>query len=374
MSGSDDLGGISEKEFLQRHSDEVQHLQNKYDELARRFKNYKQEHGGLQNLFRQLHAAVDPIEPLPMEYRREAGKAEVTHPCAAVMRVSDGHHGMVQDPDEIEGFGVFSPAHSKARQLGYARDFVGWVELHRHSYVIDELHIIVTGDLISGDIHAELTTTNAWPVPVQAIKAGDLLAMQVGIVAPHFKRVVVHFISADNHSRLTKKPQSKEEGLNSMNYVVGSHAAVRLREHGNVEFNLYPMFEKVIHVLNRQYLISHGHAVTGWMGIPWYGIERKMGRESVARLQIIMEDLSRAYEVGFHKYVFGHWHVPVNMPLYMCCGSVSGTDAYDHKNGRHAKPSQSAWLVHPTQAEIDVNDFGLMKHDDVAVSDTTVYD
>ena len=93
--------------------------------------------------------------------------------------------------------------------------------------------------------------------------------------------------------------------------------------------------------------------------MPWYGIERKVARESLARLQIIMQDLSRAKTIGFHRYVFGHWHTPVDLPLYMASGSVQGTDAYDHQQGRHGDPSQSAWIVHPKHAEIDRTNFRL---------------
>jgi len=353
------MAGLDEAQLKAKHSEEVEHLQNVIREREREVKEYRKEHGKLANFFRQLNAAIEPIDPLPSEYKPRVGTRKTAGVCAAVMQSTDGHHGEQQEASEVEGFGEFSPEIGEQRQLGFARDVVEWVELHRHSYEVPELHHLVTGDMISGDIHDELRITNAWPSPVQAIRAGALLARQVEITAPHFEHVVVEFIVADNHSRLTAKPQAKEAGLNSLNYVVGHYAKALLADHANVEFNIYPQHEQVVHVLNRQYLICHGHDVRGWMGMPWYGIERKMGRESMARLQVIMEDIGRAREVGFHRYVFGHWHVPVDLPLYMASGSVSGTNAYDHQQGRHARPSQSAWLVHPEHAEIDRTNFTL---------------
>jgi DNA repair exonuclease SbcCD nuclease subunit len=76
-------------------------------------------------------------------------------------------------------------------------------------------------------------------------------------------------------------------------------------------------------------------------------------------MQIIMNENMKAKEIGFHKYIFGHYHTPFNHPLYSCCGSVSGTDAYDHKSGRYSDPSQSAWMVHPKHGEFDRTDFNL---------------
>jgi hypothetical protein len=151
----------------------------------------------------------------------------------------------------------------------------------------------------------------------------------------------------------------KEAGYNSLNYVVGKIAQIYLEKHKNVEFNIYPQFEKVIHVSNRQYLICHGHKILQNMGVPWYSIERKVGKESSSRMQIIMEDLNRAKDVGFHKYIFGHWHTPFDSTLYACCGSISGTDSYDHSFGRFSKPSQTSWMVHPKHGEFNRINFYL---------------
>lgn len=178
-------------------------------------------------------------------------------------------------------------------------------------------------------------------------------------IAPQFKFVRVHFVSEDNHSRLTKKPQAKEAGMNSLNYLVGYMAKTHLLNFLNVSFDIYPMNEKVISVNDRLYLITHGHTIRGWMGVPWYGVERKVGKEALARMQIIMQEFERAKEIGFHKYVFGHFHTPIDTPLYSCGASLQGTDAYDHQAGRYANPGQSAWLVHPKHGEFNRINFNL---------------
>jgi hypothetical protein len=217
----------------------------------------------------------------------------------------------------------------------------------------------------SGDIHDELRITNAFPVTMQIIRAADIFAKQVLLLAPEFNKINIHYIGADNHGRLTKKPQAKEEGMNNYNYLVGHIASLHLKAQPNVEFNLYPMHEKVVQCGSRQYLLAHGHGIKGWMGIPWYSIERKQNREARARMQIIMDsvdnELKMMKSIGFHKFVFGHYHTPINTPQYSCSGSVQGTDAYDHQNGRHADPSQSAWMIHPDKGmgEFDRIDFNL---------------
>lgn len=148
-----------------------------------------------------------------------------------------------------------------------------------------------------------------------------------------------------------------------MNYLVGYMMSLFLEKHTNIEFNLHAMHEKVVRVLNINYLLMHGHGIRAWMGIPWYGIERRVAKESTARQNIIMNDVQRAKDVGFHKIVHGHFHTPFDGGLYSCGGSVSGTDAFDHQNGRYSQPSQSAWMVHEKYGEFNRINFQL-KHFD----------
>jgi hypothetical protein len=141
---------------------------------------------------------------------------------------------------------------------------------------------------------------------------------------------------------------------------VGHIAKLRLSKFDNVEFNIYPFHEKVVSVATRNYLISHGHGLPQYFGVPWYSIERRVGRESTARLQDIMNYRNieqRAREIGFHKLAFGHFHIFFEHDLYSCCPSVSGTDANDHKFGRHSRPGQTSWLVHSKYGEFNYINF-----------------
>jgi len=353
------MSGINENELRARHSETSDVLRETIRQKDRVLEEYRKEHGRLELFFDDLKAYIDPITPSPVLYF-DKGNDTIYH---AAMQISDLHMGAVQDADEIEGFNTYNSSVCEQRCICYAQRFLEWIERKRHSYRINEVSILVTGDLVSGDIHDELRITNEFPVTVQIVRAAELLAKQVTILATQFEKVTVEFIGADNHGRLTKKPQAKEEGINSYNYLAGYMASLHLQHFSNVQFNIYPMNEKVVQVGGRQYLLAHGHGIRGWMGIPWYSVERKQNKEARARLQLIIEatdnEMRMMRQVGFHKFVFGHFHYPINTPHYSCSGSTQGTDAYDHQNGRHADPSQSAWIIHPTMGEFDRIDFNL---------------
>ena len=344
-------------EFLQDNSEQFMELKAQLLEKDRILENYKKGHGQLEIFFNAVLASVTSISPLSIKYKPGTEKGDT--PVEAVMQISDAHMGAVQEPEEIEGFNEYNPDICRSRQIDYANRFCRHIDRQRLGQNINKLNVIVTGDLISGDIHQELQTTNAFPVTVQVVEAAKVLAEQLTIVCQDFETVVVHFIGADNHGRLTRKPQAKEEGYNNLNYLVGILAQAYTKKFPNLEFNVYPMHEKVITCLNRNYLISHGHGMKAWMGIPYYAAERRLGKEAQARMQLIMDQKLKAAEIGFHKMVVGHFHCPINAPMYSLCGSVQGTDAYDHSAGRYAPPSQAGWLIHEKYKEFGRIDFEL---------------
>ena len=346
---------LNERELKDNYSEKSTELRAQITELRTNLASYRREHGKLEVFFEQVIEAIEPIKELPPIAFESRGGTPVM-PC---LHLTDLHIGATQEPNEIEGFNSYSPEIAERRLNDLAARWLKWTDYQRKAYTINDAAIIITGDMISGDIHDELRITNAYPSPVQVAEAARMVSSLIAQIAPYFHSVAVHFVSEDNHARLTKKPQAKEAGLNSLNYLVGKMIEANIRGISNVQMNIYPMLEKVINVNGRLYLICHGHNVRGWMGVPWYGVERKVGKEAQSRLHLIMQDVERAKEIGFHKYVFGHFHTPIDTPLYSCGASLSGTDAYDHQAGRYANPAQSAWLVHPKNGEFNRINFNL---------------
>ena len=324
-------------------SSEVMALRDDLAAAKADLKRYRKAHGGLETMLAGVLEAVQEIDPQPVLYAPEKGR-RVSAPCDLAVHLSDLHYGAVQDPDEVEGFGVYSPDIAKARLRNFVKDVLNWVAIQRTGYTIPRCHVLFTGDLVSGDIHEELRVTNAFPAPVQAVEAGVLMAEIVQALAPHFAEVKVHFVTDDNHGRLTRKPQAKEGGLNNFGYVGGSIMQKLLAAQKNVSVNLITRPWDSVDCNGRRYLLTHGHHVMGWAGFPYYGIERLVAREALKRMNAA--DIRK-----FHKVVLGHWHAPLAHPWYWIGGSCSGTDAFDHGQGRHAEPQQVTWLIHPRHGE-----------------------
>ena len=331
--------------------EEVRSLRKQVQDLEARLDEYKREHGSVVGMVRDMIEKVKIIPAPKINYKKPSAK-KVESPIALVVHNTDWHMGSVQEDDEIEGFNKFSPEELRIRIIDrLVPRVLTWAELHRSNYDVDECRIIVTGDMISGDIHDELRVTNAFPAPVQVVECGMLLAEQVSLFSTHFKKVVVDIILVDNHGRLTRKPQHKEGGYNTFNYPLAFICKQQLRDHKNVTVNMYPREQQIVNVKGRDYLILHGHQIRGWAGIPFYGFDRKVGKEAAKRM---LKKIAR-----FDRMITGHYHAPLQHPLYWIGGSPQGTDAFDHSQGRHAEPIQSAWFVHTKHGEFDRTDWVL---------------
>jgi hypothetical protein len=343
--------------FNAEQSDIVQALEAQLDEKDRVLKEWKKEHGNLEVLFKGLLAAVSAADPIDIEY---SSKAESNAPTLwAISQDTDWHIGEKQDADEIENINAFDWQIAQNRTSDLTHRSLRVIERSRLAYNIPKSINLCTGDMISGNLREESLRTNEFPEPVQVVRAAELYAARHSQMSKHFDHYTIEYVTADNHGRLTKKPMSKEQGINSFNYLVAIIAQKILSRHNNIEFNIHIEPQKVVRVFNRQYLLMHGHQIKGWAGVPWYGVERKRGKESESRLQLIMEDPTRIETLGFHKIITGHLHAPINMPTYAVGGSLSGCNAYDREAGRYANASQPLWFESEKHGDFGRIDFKL---------------
>ncbi len=330
----------------------VRKLRKDNSALQKRVDELKLEMGENEAYFEELRRVLESVSPkeLPV-YEPPKEKKSIGSPIAAVLMLSDWHIGEVTDADETEEFGQFSWELAQKRVEYLVQKFINWVNVQRANASINEAVVIVTGDLVSGDIHQELQVTNEFPVPVQIVNSGFLLAKAIGELAPHFEKVRVEYVSADNHSRLTRKPQYKQAGYNSYGYTVAWLAQERLSKIAAVEFNVYSKIKSLITISGFRYLCMHGHVISGWAGFPWYGADRQVAREAKARRSMPTKT--------FEKVIMGHFHTPLKTLDYLINGSLSGTNELDHGQGRHCNPCQVAFLIHPKYGDFNWTEFFL---------------
>jgi hypothetical protein len=319
--------------------------------LNKRVDQLKLQLGKNEEYWDHVKEALQANEPLPITPYSPQTLDAIKHPLVATVNASDWHIGQIVDADEVDEFNAFDYEIAAARIEGYAKSVVDYTNIWRNGAKIRQCHILSYGDMISGDIHDELRRTNEWPVPVQIVKSAQIFAHLASILAQNFDSVVIDWVVADNHSRLLPRNQFDQGGLNSYNYTVGALVGEMLAKFPNVEFRLHAKVSARVVINETPYLVTHGHQIKSHGTRPHYGMDRHTAREAKARMNLP--------DTNFHKMIMGHFHEPDFYYWYAVNGSVSGTTAFDHALGRHAKPSQHMWFNHPVHGEIGYNCFWL---------------
>ncbi len=328
---------IDGKDLVQESGNQVEHLRNQVKQHAATIKKLQAALGSQSEFAEACCAATVAAEPFKPFAFRKSGKTAT--PIVAVAKFSDWHIGEYVNSREVEGFNRYDYEIACQRIFGIARDFLDWVDVMRSAYRIDRCVIMGLGDYVSGDIHPELLATNEFPLPEQTARAGLLLGEVFRIICGRFKEVEALLVGADNHGRLQKKPQAKQKSNNNMSYLVHTLAMSHAERCGNLK-PFVATGAKLLHSINgKKFLMEHGDNIRGQMGIPYYGFARLVGKEATRRMNTPR---------GFDYLSIGHFHVPaiIDGRIYVN-GSLSGTTEFDHGQGRHAAPSQVAFLVHP---------------------------
>ncbi len=338
------LKQVDVRALEQTQRERAAHLEARVATLQRDLESLLRDRGRYAELVSQIKQAIVAHEPFPLVPCTSGDGS--SRPMEAVLKISDWQIGEVIRTEETEGFGEFNYAIAQDRVLNQlAPKVIGWVNTHRHAFKIDRLHIFSEADLVSGNIHEELEITNEFPLPVAIVKAAMLFADMIHLFAPHFKEIVIWENDADNHGRYKKKPQAKQKAANNAMYLVHTIANEALSKHKNVRVVRSESMKFIAHVNGWKFLVQHGDTIKGWMGTPYYGLDRDRAREAVKRMGTDKE---------FDFISCGHFHVPaVISGGILVNGALTGCTEYDHSQGRYAEPAQVSFLVHPTYGFFD---------------------
>jgi len=320
-------GGLTKERF--------EFLQRQVRANEKTIKRLQAKIGESEEFARETAAAIVAAEPFKPYHVQTASRNLPV--VSAAIKLSDWHIGERTLARETEGFGRFNYAIAENRIFTIIGDFLKWVEIQRKAYRIQHCIVFCEGDYISGNIHEELRVTNEFPLPQQTAKAGLLLGEVIRRISGCFETVDVSLVGADNHGRLNPKPQAKQKTTNSMSYLVHMLTIQALVRCQNIRFHEATGMKSLVKVDHFKVLSEHGDTIKGWAGLPYYGFSRMIGKEAKRRM-----NTSR----GFHYWSIDHFHVPcVIEGNILVNGSLSGTSEFDHSQGRHAVPSQVAFLI-----------------------------
>lgn len=251
---------------------------------------------------------------------------------------SDWHGGAVVEPSEVENLNAYNWEICQAGAWRVTQALPRWRD-DESTHRVDELVLLILGDMINGMLHLEDLVYNEFEPPVQVVKVGELQAELIRYLAGRFNRVRVIALDTDNHSRRTKKPIAAGRGKWSDGYTVNQITRIKLEQLTNVRFDSVKEIKTVVDIQGKKFLCQHGNDIRGWNGLPFYGFRRALGNEAIIRMN--------RPTMRFDYMVTGHFHEPFWLPMHIGNGCLAGVTTYDHTCVRAAAPVQFGLLVHP---------------------------
>ena len=149
--------------------------------------------------------AAEPVRPLAI-----TRSVESKSPHQVVALLSDVHVGEVVSASETNNLGEYNMEIFHRRLNLWTAKVLELVELRRQRLHVPRLSLFMLGDMVSGDIHDELTQTNDATVMEQVVQATQALSRAILTLSPHFETIEVAGV-VGNHGRMARKPYYKKE-------------------------------------------------------------------------------------------------------------------------------------------------------------------
>lgn len=280
------------------------------------------------------------IDTLDLPTWASAPLAKPSSPGVPLLFLSDFHWGEVVHPSQINGVNKFNLSIAQAR-LNYT------IETAIHLLTIldgkrDYPGIVVPlgGDMISGNIHDELTATNELNTMPTVLDLYGHLCAGIERLAEVFGAVFLPCVSG-NHGRDTRKIWGKDRHHTSFDWLLYRFLAKRFEGDRRVSFFVPDSSDALFRIFATRFLLTHGDqfrggdSIIGALGPLTRGNQKKQAR-------------NQAIGAEYDVMMCGHWHQYIHNSRLIVNGSLKGYDEYAYQNNfGFEKPQQALFVVHP---------------------------
>lgn len=323
-------------------------LEQRVKELETRDRQVRKQNVFEERVLRVLKESVESREP---KYSPRAIKKRVSpdeeHEFALLW--SDLHAGETVSQEETNGINgydweVMLRRHDKLRESLFSY-------LDNRPFPVSRLHVWALGDMLSGNIHEELSETNEIPLAEATVQAGLDFSVWMESLLERFNEIKFSGV-VGNHPRAHQKPRAKQSFDNG-DWIMYHTMRLALRKYPQIEFDIPKAAAHPVTVAkNWRAMLWHGDGVRSSMpGVPWGGVMRR-----VAALQNQYTTAGMPIDI----FCCGHFHtanvVEGSAGRVAMNGSVKGVDEYSLKAFGSGAPARQVLLCfHPRHGLTDVS-------------------
>jgi predicted DNA-binding protein YlxM (UPF0122 family)/predicted MPP superfamily phosphohydrolase len=272
---------------------------------------------------------------------KDLTKSSKTMNGIPVLFLSDIHFDEVVNPAEINGVNAYNRVIAINR-LRYTFETAKKLLIdHFNNPRYDGIVLALGGDLLSGNIHEELSETNEATILQSVLELTDHLISGIEYLESNFGKVFVPCV-VGNHGRLFKKPRAKQKVYNNYEYLVYQYLAKYFANNPNVAIEVADGADLYFNIYDKRILLNHGDQFKGGNGISGILTPVMMGLHKKSKNYNMIDK-------PFDIMMVGHFHQYIHTNSLVVNGSVKGYDEYAFNcNFTFEAPQQALFIVHPT--------------------------
>ncbi len=260
--------------------------------------------------------------------------------ATVIAMLSDTHFDEVVQPQEVDGLNAYNREIAVLRLEAWSQNLIKMTRHYLAGIKYDGCVLMLGGDMFSGDIHEELSETNADTLLSSLLFWSEQIAAVVGLLAEEFGKVHVPVV-VGNHGRTTRKPRMKLRAKTNYDWLLGKMVERHFAKDRRVTFLIPEGSDAFFDVYGHGQLLTHGDQAHGGGGIG--GIYPPIMRLRARKAQRYL-----ATGQNFSTLWIGHWHQYLPSPSLVVNGSLKGLDEYAFINNfGHEVPQQAMAIVTP---------------------------
>jgi hypothetical protein len=255
------------------------------------------------------------------------------------LMLSDLHWGETVYSRQVNGVNEYNVAIAQQRLRTAIERTVDLCKMHMVAPKYPGIVCALGGDMLSGDIHEELSETNDLPVMPAMLDLFGCLIWAIGRLADEFGKVFVPCVTG-NHGRNTRKPRAKSRNYSNFDWLLYQFLSRHFSGDKRVQFLIPDGSDAHWSVFGHRYCLTHGDqfrggdGMIGALGPIIRGDHKKRSRNG----QI---------DLGYDTLLLGHWHQLIQLQRLIVNGSLKGYDEYAASgNFGFEPPQQALWLTH----------------------------
>lgn len=269
-----------------------------------------------------------------------AAPLKPSSPGVPTLFLSDLHWGEIVRASQIGGVNTFNLKIARDRMKYTVETAVHLLRILDAGMDYPGIVLVLGGDMISGNIHEELSATNELNTMPTLLDLFDQLVGAIGYVADTFGKVFLPCVTG-NHGRDTRKTWAKDRHATSFDWLLYQFLARHFKADSRIQFYIPDGSDALYRIYDVRYNLTHGDqfksgdSIIGPIGPLTRGNQKKQARNQAVNQQ---------YDV----MLCGHWHQYIHLERLIVNGSMKGYDEYAYQgNFGFEPPRQGLWVTHP---------------------------